>query len=147
VEAAAPLLEFARRHDLVRDRDALVVAGLVSTLLHLALLKWLVGYSQAPPIDAPVPETEIVLASPPDIESDKAPPAAKTALPPSTPMRAPEFQARLPSSDALPPEERREPKSEAWAQSRVILSSQELADPRNRKTVETLKHLEPQTRA
>ena len=120
------MIGFARRHDLARDRDALVVAGLLSILLHLALLKWFVGYSQTLAINPPAPETEIALASPSDIESDK-PPAAKTAPPPSTPNR--------------------EPQSDAWAQSRVILSSQELADPRNRKAAESLKHLEPQTRS
>jgi type IV secretory pathway VirB10-like protein len=146
VEAAAPLIGFARRHDLTRDRDALVVAGLLSLLLHLALLKWFVGYSQTPAINPPAPETEITLASPSDIESDK-PPAAKTAPPPSTPNSAPEIQARLPPTDGAPPEARREPQSDAWAQSRVILSSQELADPRNRKAAESLKHLEPQTRS
>ncbi len=140
------MIRLARRHDFARDRDALVIAGLLSTLLHLALLKWLVGYSPAPAVNAPVPETEIILASPSDIESDRAP-AAKTALPPSAPKGAPEIQARLAPPDALAPDARREPQSNSWAQSRVILSSQELADPRNRKTVESLKHLEPQTRA
>jgi hypothetical protein len=53
----------------------------------------------------------------------------------------------LPPTDGAPPEARREPQSDAWAQSRVILSSQELADPRNRKAAESLKHLEPQTRS
>ena len=88
-----------------------------------------------PAINPPSPETEIALASPSDIESDK-PPAAKPAPPPSTPNSAPEIQARLPPTDAPPPEARRAPRSDAWAQSRVILSSQELADPRNRKAVE-----------
>jgi Domain of Unknown Function (DUF930) len=140
------LIRLARRHDFARDRDALVIAGLLSTLLHLALLKWLVGHSPAPAVNAPVQETEIILASPSDIESDTAP-AAKTALPPSAPKSVPEVQARLPPPDGPAPDARPEPQSDSWAQSRVILSSQELADPRNRKTVESLKHLEPQTRA
>ena len=55
-----------------RDRYALVLAGLLSTLLHLALLKWLVAYLQPPAAFAPLPETEIVLATRSDIENDKA---------------------------------------------------------------------------
>lgn len=47
-ETAAPLIKLPRQYDPARNRDALVVAGLLSTLLHLALLKWLVAYSQAP---------------------------------------------------------------------------------------------------
>jgi hypothetical protein len=47
----------------------------------------------------------------------------------------------------LPPaDERREPRSDAWTQSRVILSSQALAEPRKWKAAESLKRLEPQTR-
>src|SRR5215471_9854668 len=68
--------------------------------------------------------------------------------PPSSATRsAPENQARAPPADALSPNGRREPRGEAWAQSRVIFTSQELADPRNRKAVESLKRLEPQTRS
>ena len=63
------------------------------------------------------------------------------------PKSHPEIQARSPPADAPAPDQRSEPRSNAWAQSRVILSSRELADPRNRKTVETLKRLEPQTRS
>jgi hypothetical protein len=133
------LLGALRQDSRVRDRDALVLAGLLSTLLHLALLKCLMGYYPAPAAYTPLPETEIVLGS--DIESDK------TRPPPSPPKSAPEVEARLPAPDALSPGAPREPQSGAWAQSRVILSSRELADPRNRKAAESLKHLETQTRA
>lgn len=132
------------RFDLASDRDALVLAGCLSTLLHLALLKWLLLAWQAPAASTPFSEIEIALAS--AIESDKSP-ATKNGAPSSAPKSAPENQARAPPGDALSPNERREPRSEAWAQSRNILSSQELADPRNRKAVESLKHLEPQTRS
>jgi Domain of Unknown Function (DUF930) len=145
-ETAAPLIRLPRQHDPARNRDALVVAALLSTLLHLALLKWLVAYSQAPAVYPPLPETEIVLASGSDIENDKAP-LTNTSPSPLVPKSQPEIQARSPPPDAPSPDERREPQSDAWAQSRVILSSQELADPRNRKTAESLKHLEPQTRS
>jgi hypothetical protein len=144
-ETAAPLIRLQRQYDLARDRDALILAWLLSTLLHLALLKWIVAYSQAPAAYAPLPETEIVLASPSDIENDKVP-LTNTGATPAVAKSLPEIQARSPPA-APPPEERRDLRSDAWAQSRVILSSQELADPRNRKTVETLKHLEPQTRS
>jgi Domain of Unknown Function (DUF930) len=133
------------QYDLAGDRYALVLAGLLSTLLHLALLKWLVAYLRPPAAFAPLPETEIVLATRSEIENDKAP-AADTA-PPLAPKSPPEIQARSPPADAPAPDQRSEPRSNAWAQSRVILSSRELADPRNRKTVETLKRLEPQTRS
>jgi hypothetical protein len=140
------LIKLPIQYDPARNRDALVVAALLSTLLHLALLKWLVAYSQAPAVYPPLPETEIVLASRSDIENDKAP-LTNTSPSPLVPKSQPEIQGRSPPPDAPSPDERREPQSDAWAQSRVILSSQELADPRNRKTAESLKHLEPQTRS
>jgi hypothetical protein len=140
------LLEALRQHSRVGNRDALVVAGLLSTLLHLALLRWLVAYPQAPAAYPPPPETEIVLAPRSDIENDKAP-LTNTSPSPLVPKSQPEIEARSPPADAPSPDERREPRSDAWAQSKVIPSSQELADPRNRKTVEALKHLEPQTRS
>jgi hypothetical protein len=139
------LIRLQRPYDLARDRDALILAGLLSTLLHLALLRWLVSDWQAPAAYAPLPEAEIVLASPSDIGNDRAPLAnADAARAPAKSL--PEIQARLPPA-APPPQEQPQPGTDAWAQSRAILSSQELADPRNRKTVETLKHLEPQTRS
>ena len=138
------LLGALRQDSRVRDRDALVVAAFLSMLLHLALLKCLMGYYPAPAAYTPLPETEIVLGS--DIESDKAL-AGKTGPPPSTPKTAPEIEARLPPPDALSPSAPREPQSGAGAQSRVILSSRELADPRNRKAAESMKRLETQTRA
>lgn len=145
-ETAAPLIRLRRQYDLASDRNALVVAGLLSTLLHLALLKWLVAYSQAPAAYPPLPEAEIVLASRSDIENDKAP-LTNASPSPLVPKSLPEIQSRSPPADAPSPDERRAPLGDAWAQSRIILSSQELADPRNRKTVETLKRLEPQTRS
>jgi hypothetical protein len=140
------LITLSRQYDPARNRDALVLAGLLSTLLHLVLLKWLVAYSQAPAAYPPLPETEIVLASRSDIENDKTP-LTNAGAAPLVPKSQPEIQARSSPADAQSPDQPREPRSDAWAQSRVILSSQELADPRNRKTVETLKHLEPQTRS
>lgn len=138
VEIAAQLLGFAGQLSTFRGRDALVLAGLLSTLLHLALLKWLVAYSQAPAANPPLPETEIALVSPSAIEKAEPPTAPAGASPPAT---APQIQARLP-----PPDGRREPRSDAWTQSRVILSSPALAEPRNWKAAESLKRLEPQTR-
>jgi len=117
------------------------VAALLATLLHLALLKWLAVYSQAPASNPPSPETEVALISASDIDSDKTP-APNNGAAPLTPETAPEIQVRLPQAHDEP----REARGEVWAQSRVILSSQELADPRNRKTAEVLKRLEPQTR-
>jgi hypothetical protein len=137
-------MRFPRRCDLSSDRDALVLAGFLSTLLHLAWLKWLVATWQAPAATTPLSEIEITLAF--DVENDQSP-ATKNGAPSSAPKSAPENQARVPPADAPSPNERREPLGEAWAQSRIILSSQELADPRNRKAVESLKHLEPQTRS
>jgi hypothetical protein len=139
-------MRFLGRYDLGRDRDALVLAGLLSTLLHLALLKWLVVSWQAPAASPPLSELEITLASRSDLESDTAP-AGKTDATSSAPKSAPEIQARSPPADAASPDERRTPRGDAWAQSRVILSAPELADPRNRKAVESLKHLERQTRS
>ena len=103
-------------------------------------------YSQTPATNPPSPETEIVLASRSDIENDKRSDGNSQPIA-VVPKSPPEIQARLPPADAPSPDERRAPHSDAWAQSRIILSSQELADPRNRKTVETLKRLEPQTRS
>jgi hypothetical protein len=141
VEIAARLLRFLRQRQSARDRDALATAALLAMLLHLALLRWLAVYSQPPAPRPPSPETEIALLSASDIDSQKTPAPKNDAAPPA-PKMAPETQARLPPAD----DERREERSEVWAQSRVILSSQELADPRNRKTAEVLKRLEPQTR-
>jgi hypothetical protein len=135
------LLGFLRQRHLARDRDALAAAALLATLLHLALLRWLALYSQAPASDPPSPETEIALVSASDIDSDKTPAPTNAAAPPA-PKTGPEIQARLPPAD----DGRREERSEVWAQSRTILSSQELAEPRNRKTAEVMKRLEPQTR-
>ncbi|HEX9170582.1 MAG TPA: DUF930 domain-containing protein [Roseiarcus sp.] len=145
-EFATKMLGALRQYSRAQDGDALVLAGLLSTLLHLALLKWLVVYLQTPAASTAVPEAEITLASSADIENEKAA-AIKSGAQTSTPSSAPEIQARSPPADARPPDERRAPRGDAWAQSRVILSSQQLADPRNRKTVETLKLLEPQTRS
>ena len=50
-EIAARLIGFLRQRHPARDRDALAVAALLATLLHLALLKWLALYSQAPASD------------------------------------------------------------------------------------------------
>jgi hypothetical protein len=136
-EIAAQLLGALRQHSRVGDRDTLAIAALLSALLHLALLKWLIVYLQAPTANPPLQETEITLISRSDSESSKTP----------TAKSAPEIQARAPPVEAPSPAERPQARGDAWAQSRVILSSQELADPRNRKTVETLKHLEPQTRS
>ena len=140
------MIRLARQHDLARDRNALVVAGLLSTLLHLALLKWLVGYSQTPAINPPVPETEIVLASPSDIESDK-PPAAKPAPPPSTPKSAPEIQARLPPTDGR--RQRRGASRAATPGRNPELSSRRRNWPTRAigRPPRSLKHLEPQTRS
>jgi Domain of Unknown Function (DUF930) len=133
VEIVARLIgSLGQRHP-ARDRDSLAVAALLATLLHLALLKWLTAYSQAQASNPSSPETEIALVSASDFDSDKTPAPKKSAAP-----VAPET---APAHDA-PREERRE----VWAQSRTILSSQELADPRNRKTAEVLNRLEPQTR-
>jgi hypothetical protein len=90
-------------------------------------------------------ETEITLASSSDIDSGK-PPAAKTGATPLSRQNAPELKAPPPPADSPSAADRPQARSDVWTQSQVILSSQELADPRNRKTVETLKHLEPQTR-
>jgi Domain of Unknown Function (DUF930) len=141
-EIAGQLIGVARQRDRAGQRDALVLAGLLSTLLHLVLLKWLV-YFHAPAVSGPSPESEITLISHSEIENDK-PPATKNGGAPSS---APEIQARAPRAEAASPQEPREARGGVWAQSRVILSSQELADPRNRKAVESLKHLETQTRA
>ena len=135
------MIGFSRQYGPARDRDILILAGLLSTLLHLALLKWLAIYSQVPASSAPSAETEIALVSASEIDSDKTP-APKYTAAPLTRETAPEIQARLPQAHDEP----REVRGEVWAQSRVILSSQELADPRNRKTAEVLKRLEPQTR-
>ena len=90
----------------------------------------------------PSPETEIALISASDIDSDKTR-APNNGAAPLTPETAPEIQVRLPQAHDEP----REARGEVWAASSgVILSSQELADPRNRKTAEVLKCLEPQTR-
>jgi Domain of Unknown Function (DUF930) len=136
-EIVAQLLGALRQNSRVQDRDALAIATLLSALLHLALLNWLVVHLQAPAANPPLPETEISLVSRSDVESTK-PLAAKST---------PEVQARAPPADAPSPVEPPQARGDAWAQSRVILSSQELAEPRNRKTVETLKHLEPHTRS
>jgi Domain of Unknown Function (DUF930) len=141
VEIAAQLIGFSWRYGPARDRDALAVAALLATLLHLALLKGLAVYSQAPAASAPSPETVIALVSASEIDSGKTP-APKNSAAPLAPETLPEIQARLPPAHDEPREER----GEVWAQSRSILSSQELADPRNRKTAEVLKRLEPQTR-
>jgi hypothetical protein len=138
VEIAARLLRFLRQRHSARDRDALAAAALLAMLLHLALLRWLAVYSQPPAPSPPSPETEIALLSASDIDSQKTPAPKNEAAPPA-PKMAPEIQARLPQADD-------KERSEVWARSRVILSSQELADPRNRKTAEVLKRLEPQTR-
>jgi hypothetical protein len=114
-------------------------------LLHLALLKSVVVYLQAPAANAPLPETEITLVSRSDIENDKAP-EAKSGAVSLAPGSRPEIQARSPPADTPFPDERREAPGDVWAQSRVILSSQELADPRNRKAAESMRQLEPQTR-
>ena len=143
---AARLIGFPRRHHPARDRDILAVAALLSTLLHLALLKWLAAYSQAPAASAQFPETEITLVSRSDVENDNAP-TAKNGAASLTPKSAPEIQARSPPAAAPSPDERRAARGEVWAQSGVILSAQELADPRNRKTAKSLRHLEPQTRS
>jgi hypothetical protein len=114
--------------------------------LHLTLLKWVIVYLQAPPASAPLHETEIVLVSPSAIEDAKTP-ATPSGGASSTPGSAPQIEARSPPADALSPDERREAADGGWVQSRAILSSQALADPRNRNTAETLKHVEPQTRS
>jgi hypothetical protein len=137
-EIAAQLVGALRHHSRVGDRDALAIAALLSALLHLALLKWLIVYLQAPAANAPLGEPEITLVSRSDIESLRAPPA-KNGAPSSNPGSAP-------PAEAPSPVEGLQTRSDGWAQSRVILSSQELAEPRNRKTVEALKRLEPQTR-
>ena len=139
------MIRYPSRYHPARDRDTLAIAALLSALLHLALLKSLIVYLQAPTASAPLQETEITLVSRSDIENSKTP-RVNTGAPPSTPRNAPEIQARSPAPDALSPVERPQPRSDAWAQSRDILSSQELAEPRNRKTAESLKRLEPQTR-
>jgi hypothetical protein len=127
-----------------RDRDALVLAALLSMVLHLAL-DWLIVQWQAPADSSPSPETEIALVSPSPNETETAPAARSGAS--SGPAVTPEIAARSPSADApssaLPP---KAPGS-VWAQSHMILSTLELADPRNRKAAESLKRLEPQTRS
>jgi Domain of Unknown Function (DUF930) len=138
VEIVARLTGLLRRRHSPRDRDALAVAALLAMLLHLALLRQLAVYSQAPS-NPPSPETEVALVSASDIDSEKTPAPSAAPKAPETP---PEIQARLPQAR----DERGQERGEVWAQSRVILSSQELADPRNRKTAEVLKRLEPQTR-
>jgi hypothetical protein len=137
-------MKFPRQYDLASERDALVLAGFLSTLLHLALMKWLLMIWQAPATSTPLSEIETTVAS--DIESDKAS-ATKSGAPSPAAKSAPENQARAPPADAPTPNEQSAPRGEAWAQSRAIFSSQELADPRNRRAVESLKHLEPQTRS
>ena len=138
------MLGFAGKYSAFRDRDALFLAGLLSALLHLALLTQLIDNWQVP-AEPPLPETEIALVSPSAIEGVKAP-ATPSGGAPSTAGSAPQIEARSRPADAQPSVALPEAHSDAWAQSRVILSSQELAEPRNRKTAESLKHLEPQTR-
>ena len=144
-EIAARLITFPSPSSPPRDRDTLAIAALLSALLHLALLKWLIVSLHAPTANGPLQETEITLVSRSDIENGKAP-TSKTGAAPSNPGSAPEIQARSPPADAPSPVDRPKARGDAWVQSRVILSSQELAEPRNRKTSESLKHLEPQTR-
>jgi Domain of Unknown Function (DUF930) len=144
-EIAARLITFPSQYSPTRHRDALAIAALLSALLHLALLKWLIVALHAPTANGPLQETEITLVSRSDIENAKAP-IAKTGAAPSNPASTPELQARSHPADAPFPVDRPRARGDAWVQSRAILSSQELAEPRNRKTSESLKHLEPQTR-
>jgi hypothetical protein len=143
----AQSIGFPSQYYAARDRDTPAIAALLSILLHLALLKWVIVYLQAPPASAPLHETEITLVSRSDIENKKAPTIETTGPGPSTPRNGPEIQARSPPADAPNPVERPPARPDTWSQSQDILSSQELADPRNRKTAESLKRLEPQTRS
>jgi Domain of Unknown Function (DUF930) len=111
----------------------------------LALLKWLIVSLHAPTANGPLQETEISLVSRSDVENGKAPTAKIGAAPPN-PGSTPEIQARAPPADGPSPVDRPQARDDAWVQSRAILSSQELAEPRNRKVAESLKRLEPQTR-
>lgn len=139
------MLGVGRRHFFVRDRDALLLAALLSALLHFALLKSLMGYRTAPASSAPAAETEIALVPSPPIEN--ATPQVERSRASSPPPIAPERGVRPPPAVATSPAA---PALEApgkdWVQSRLTLSSQVLADPQNRKTIESLKRLEPQTR-
>jgi hypothetical protein len=144
-EIAGPLIGFSRPDYPARNRDALALAALLSMLLHLALLKWVAIYFDAPAASVPLPETEITLLSRSDIENETAP-ATKSGAESFAPRSGREIQARSPPADTPSPDGRRQAPDNAWAQSQVILSSQELADPRNRKAAESMKHLEPQTR-
>lgn len=146
-DIAAQSIGFPSQYYAARDRDTLPIAALLSILLHLALLKWVIVYLQAPPVSAPLHETEITLVSRSDIENKKAPTTETSGAAPSTPRNGPEIQARFPPADAPYPVERPEARPDTWSQSQVILSSKELAGPRNRKTAELLKRLEPQTRS
>ena len=138
------MLAFIGRCSPAWDRDALVLAGLLSALLHLVLLlNWLILHRQAPAQNPRSPETEVALVSPPTVDAGEASAAGGA---PASRAAAPELQARLPApgapSAAKPPEGR----IGDWAQSRSVLSSLALADPRNRKAAESLKHLEQETR-
>ena len=51
---AAQSIGFPSQYYAARGRDTLAIAPLLSILLHLALLKWVIVYLQAPAVNAPV---------------------------------------------------------------------------------------------
>jgi hypothetical protein len=101
------------------------------------------GYRTAPASSSSVSEIEIVLAPSQSIENTMA--QAERSREPSLAPITPEMDVPRPPamSPAEPPFEAR---GGGWVQSRLVLSSKVLANPQNRKTVQSLNHLEPQTR-
>jgi hypothetical protein len=129
-------------------RDSVAFAALLSVLLHLALLLGLAVERPAPAVNAPAPATEITLASSADFARATAPPpkAAAEPTPENPPAAKPDAVPLPPQADAAPPGREAEKGGDGWVQSREALSKQELANPRNRKTVAALQTLESETR-
>ena len=120
-------------------RHELAFAALLSMLLHLALLRGLVFEKPSPAPAPPTPVTEITLASPEDFARAAAPPPPKTVVQPSG-------EGAIPNAGAASPPSEPEKDADGWVQSREVLSTQQLANPRNRKTLAALQTLAPQTR-
>jgi hypothetical protein len=119
-------------------RDSFAFAALLSVLLHLALFRGLALEKPSPAPAAPAPVTEITLASPEDF--------ARATTPPPKVVVQTGAGVAPPNAGAASPRQEPEKDAEGWIQSREVLSIQELAKPRNRKTLAALQTLESQTR-
>ena len=105
-DIAAQSIGFPSQYYAARDRDTLAIAALLSILLHLALLKWIIVYLQAPPASAPLLPVRRCMKPRslwfpgPISRIRRRRPPRRVALHRSTPRNGPEIQARSPPAEA-----------------------------------------------